>query len=269
MKAPYQAETIARNLVKARLSATALIEYPGVMPESLDEAYAVQDAAIPLMDRAIVGWKVGRIMPPLSACYGCERLSGPIFAGTAVDEGAPGAIFVGGFGAAEAEYLLRVGRAPAVGQTHFTLDQAADLIDAVHIGIEIASSPFVGINEHGPTVTISDFGNNNGIIIGPAIDDWRSQELDELEVTTRIDGMLFQSGRAGAFPDGIVGSARFLIANLVGRGIAIQPGWWISSGAVTGVHSVTVGQRVEADFGHLGIVACTISAQLPQVSPEA
>ncbi len=33
------------------------------------------------------------------------------------------------------------------------------------------------------------------------------------------------------------------------RGIALQPGQWISSGAVTGVHDARPGQTVEARFG--------------------
>ena len=44
-----------------------------------------------------------------------------------------------GFAAAEAEFVLRIGTAPPAGKTHFTLAEAANLIDAVHVGIEIAS----------------------------------------------------------------------------------------------------------------------------------
>ena len=264
MKAQEQAESIARHLVGARRQAAALSEYPGAMPTSLDEAYAIQAAAISLIDQPIAGWKVGRIHPPLSTQYGSDRLSGPIFRVSVGKTGSNGVIFADGFGAAEAEFLLRIGSAPAAGKGPLTLDEAAALIDVVHIGIEIASSPFVGINVNGPAVTISDFGNNNGLIVGPAIADWRDAGLDDLEISTRIDGETIGTGRASAFPDGIIGSVRFVIENLIGRGFAIEPGWWISSGAVTGVHEVGVGQHVEADFGALGIVACTIEAQRPE-----
>lgn len=261
MNAHPQAETIARSLVEARQQAKGLVDYPGAMPVSLDEAYSIQQAAIARIGRPIVGWKVGRINPPLSEQFGAERLAGPIFAGGIGDPGSAGAIFAEGFGAAEAEFLLRIGRAPAAGKTSFTLDEAAELIDAVHIGIEIASSPFTGINDHGPAVTISDFGNNNGLIVGPAIADWRSADLDNVEVVSRIDGAVVNNGHARAFPDGLAGSVRFIVENLIARGFAIKPGWWISSGAVTGVHQIGLGQRFDADFGSLGHVSCTIEAQ--------
>jgi 2-keto-4-pentenoate hydratase len=259
-----QAKTISERFVTARRDATGFTDYPGDVPATLADGYAVQEQAIAIAGGTIAGWKVGRIMPPLSERFGTDRLAGPIFADSVGPEGSAGAIFADGFGAAEAEFLLRIGQAPAAGQTSFTLDEAADLIDAVHIGIEIASSPFTGINEHGPVATISDFGNNNGLIVGAAIADWRTRGLEDIEVTTRIDGELIKSGVASAFPDGLIGSVRFLIENLVGRGFAIEPGWWISSGAVTGVHPVRVGQTVEADFGPLGTVTCTIAASQPK-----
>jgi 2-keto-4-pentenoate hydratase len=261
VKAQEQTESIAHHLVSARRQAVGLPEYPGAMPASLDEAYAIQASAISLVDQPIIGWKVGRIHPPLSTEFGSDRLAGPIFADSVGAPGSGASIFADGFGAAEAEFLLRIGHAPAPGKASLTLDEAAALIDAVHIGIEIASSPFVGINVNGPAVTISDFGNNNGLIVGAAIENWRDQGLDDIEIITRIDGEVIGTGRASAFPDGIVGSVRFIVENLIARGFAIQPGWWISTGAVTGVHEVEVGQHIEADFGPFGMVTCSIEAQ--------
>ena len=37
------------------------------------------------------------------------------------------------------------------------------------IGIEIASSPLVNINDYGPAVVASDFGNNAGLLLGAEI----------------------------------------------------------------------------------------------------
>ena len=91
--------------------------------------------------------------------------------------------------------------------------------------------------------------------------DWRTAGLDDVEITSRIDGAVIGTGRSANFPDGVLGSARFLIENMVARGIAIEAGWWISTGAVTGVHPVKVGQHFEADFGRFGAIDCTIAAQ--------
>ncbi len=253
-------QEIAEAFVRARSEGQGLARFPGVIPASLAEGYRVQDAAIALRSAPIGGWKVGKIDPPVE---GRNRLSGPIFADTIVPAAATPPempIFPDGFGAAEAEYLLRIGTAPPPGKTRFTREEAIALIDAVHVGIEVASSPFAGINDHGPIVTISDFGNNNGLVIGPAIDGWRQGTFESWPVELRINGAVAGRATAARMLDGPFGAARFLFELLAERGIAITPGAWISSGAVTGVHRVGVGDRVDATFdGRIG-VACVIKA---------
>jgi 2-keto-4-pentenoate hydratase len=260
-----QAQDVAARFVEARRKAAGLRDYPGRPPTTLDEAYAIQDAAIAAFAEPVAGWKVGRIHPPLSESLGANRLAGPAFAGMvhAVEEQGEGLIFADGFGAAEAEFLFRIGSPPPAGQTRFALDEVAALIDAVHIGIEIASSPLPTINSLGPAVTISDFGNNNGILIGAAVEGWADGAYAEQEIAVRIGGTTIGTGRASAFPDGPLGSVRFLLENVVKRGFAPEAGWWISTGAVTGVHQVRIGQRVEADFGPFGRIGCVIGAQRP------
>lgn len=258
----YSAEAlrVAEAFVSARRDGRALSEYPGQIPETLDHAYAVQDAAIGLRDVAIGGWKVGRINPPQE---GFDRLAGPIFVDRIVQaDGAPPAmsIFSGGFGAAESEFLLRIGTAPDPDQKHFTREEAAALIDAIHIGIEVASSPFPRINTLGATVTISDFGNNNGLVVGQAIEGWRELDYEHWPVELRINGRVAGTGTAADMLDGPVGAARFLFESLAVRGIVLQPGQWISSGAVTGVHPVAAGDRIEARFDDRLSVECIIEA---------
>lgn len=266
MRGNDQAGLIADRFLAARRGATGLADYPGPPPATLEDGYAIQAAAMARSADRVAGWKVGRILPPLAERYGCDRLAGPIFAASlgAADGDATGFVFDHGFGAAEAEFLLRIGHAPVAGQRHFTLEEAAAHIDAVHIGIEIASSPFEGINDHGPAVTISDFGNNNGLLVGPAVPDWRSGAYIEQAVVTRIDGFAVGTGTAAAFTDGAIGSVRFLLEHLAARGMALEPGWWISTGAITGVHPVRPGQDVEADFGPFGTLRCRIEAQKPR-----
>lgn len=250
---------IARAFVEARRSGAALADYPGTIPGDLADAYAVQDAALALTDAAVRGWKVGRINPPID---GFDRLAGPIFR-VVEATGTPVAmpVIAGGFGAAEAEFLLRIGRAPDPARRRYTLAEARDLIDAVHVGIEIASSPFAGINTHGATVTISDFGNNNGLLIGAAAEGWRDGDLNAWPVELWINGTRIGAAKAAAMLDGPFGAARFLFEHMAARGIALHPGQWISSGAVTGVHEVAIGDEVTAIFDDRLSVACTIEAQ--------
>lgn len=257
------AAEIAARFVVARHAATGLSTYPGPLPTALDDAYAIQDAAIGLGGEAVVGWKIGRIHPPLSEEFGTTRLIGPALASQvlALDEGATGYRIADGFGAVEAELMLRVGTPAEPAARDWTAAEALALIDAVHIGFEIASSPYPGINADGPLVTISDQGNNHGLLIGPALPAWQNVDLDAVAVTMRIDGAVVGSGVPAAFPGGIAGSVLALLENLAVRGIVLERGTWISTGAITGVHEVVAGQVAEAEFAGIGTIRCTIANQ--------
>ncbi|MFV0624364.1 2-keto-4-pentenoate hydratase [Sphingomonas sp. ac-8] len=261
------AETIARAFVEARRAATPVADYPGARPTTLADAYAVQDRAIALRGGAVAGWKVGRVPAPYLEQLGVPRLAGPIFSDqirTAADAAAALPVIAGGFAAVEAEYLLRIGSTPAPGTT-LTAEQAVDLVDAVHVGFEIASSPYAGINADGPLVTISDFGNHNALRVGAPVPDWRSRAFEDWQVSTHVDGACVGGAQARTMLDGPFGAVAFLVESLARRGLTLLPGQWISSGAVTGVHPVAVGAQVEARFGELR-VSGTIEAAARQES---
>ena len=252
---------IARAFVDARRNWKTLAEYPGRRPTDLAGAYAIQDAALEQWDRPIGGWKVGKINPPASHELGANRLIGPAFADTIQPEAedlAQFPIFSGGFAAMEAEFMLRL--APREAAPPTSPEQAMDWVDEVRIGLEVASSPYAAINRDGPCVTVSDHGNNAGLLLGRLVDraDW--SRLDEVGVTLAIDGE--EKGRAttATMLDGPFGAAAFLLRNLAERGIDPQAGWWISSGAITGVHEIAAGQHATAVFDGIGEIAARVIA---------
>ncbi|HEV7314339.1 2-keto-4-pentenoate hydratase [Sphingopyxis sp.] len=259
MLATSDQENVARALIDARAGKTPLTVYPGAMPQTMAEAYAIQDRAIALDGRRVGGWKVGRIASELVDRYGGNRLTGPIFADEifegAVNPAMP--VYTDGFAAAEAEVLLCFGE---VGTRDYDVDSVKDCITDVRTGIEIASSPFPEINRHGPAVTASDYGNNKGLILGPSIADWRDADLIRMPVEMAIDGETVGAATMENMLDGPFGSALFLIGILRTRGIAIPPGTWVSAGAITGIHEIRPGQRAEALFDGKIRVGCSIKS---------
>lgn len=249
---------IARTFTDARRTGRAVPAYPGAEPDSLDAAYRVQDDAIALWPDRIAGWKLGRIPPPLDERFGAGRLAGPIFAQniwTAVSD-VPTAFGVidGGFAAVEAEYVLELADT-AVDRDGWTAESAAELVGRVFTGVEIAGSPFPGINDHGPAVTASDFGNNAGLILGAEVQDWRAR-LSGLTCSVTIDGEVIGTGGAASIPNGPLDSLAFLLTLLHRRGRRLEAGQLISTGAATGVHRIFIGQSAVADFGSDGKIAC-------------
>jgi len=247
----------ARAFVEARRAGRFLSPYPGAMPATLSEAYDIQDEAIAGWPDRIAGWKLGRIREPLDQKYGAGRLAGPIFSRNVWQAGAEPTRFPvidGGFAAVEAEYIIELG-VDAPDRGDWTAASVAPLVGRIFTGVEIAGSPFAGINDHGPAVTASDFGNNAGLIPGDEIAGWRDR-LASLTCTVSIDGQVVGRGGSVDIPGGPLDSLAFLLNLLHARGRRLEAGQLISTGAATGVHQIFIGQSSVADFGSDGKIAC-------------
>jgi 2-keto-4-pentenoate hydratase len=252
------AEAIAKSFVAARRSAKPLAAFPGTIPRDLDAAYLCQKLAIQSWPDRLIGWKVGMIPPPLCPIYGTDRLAGAIFHG-GVREAAGEVefpVFVGGFAAVEAEFVLRIVNDAPAGKLDWTEREARALAGAMHIGIETAGSPLATINVLGPTVIAADFGNNAGLIVGPEIHNWAAQPLDSLAIVTSIEGEIVGRGDAAMLPRGPIGALQFLAGQAAKMGWPLKAGMLVSTGAVTGVHDIEAGQSAVADFGAHGKISC-------------
>lgn len=255
-------ERIAQAFVGARTEWKALPDYPGDRPQDLASAYRVQDHALRLWNRAVGGWKVGKIPPPRDAVLGANRLVGPILADTIFEQvgsPTPMPVFVGGFAAAEAEFALRI-RVLEGAELPTTDAETYDWVEEIRIAIEIASSPYKGINDDGPCVTVSDHGNNAGLVLGAVLPRDKWDGINDIVVETFIDGDNVGKATTASMLDGPFGAVRFLLANLKERGLMAQASGWVSSGAVTGVHDVSAGQSVEARFEGVGSLSTLITA---------
>lgn len=257
------ADRIAEAFVAARRAGASIAAYPGPVPADFTTSYAIQEQAIALDGRTIVGWKVGRVHPPQSVEHGTDRLAGPIFDSSVVaasNEAVAMPVVAGGFAAVEAELLFRIDRLPDSNPR--TLDDAAIMahVGAVHVGIEIAGSPYAKINGDGPLVTASDFGNNAGLVTGPELPDWRSRDLASITAAVAIDGA--EVGRADmrALPGGPIESVRFLLGHITARAAPTPLPFWVSAGAISGVHPIAIGSTAVASFDDTQSIACRIVA---------
>ncbi|NWG53179.1 MAG: 2-keto-4-pentenoate hydratase [Hydrogenophilaceae bacterium] len=260
LKRQFSPSAIAGAFVEARRLAQALAAYPGVRPTTLAEAYAVQDAAIALWPDAVAGWKIGLVPPDQRAAVGADRIAGPIFTRQVQHAARAGVadlpVIRGGFSAVEAEFVFRIGAdAPTDRRAWTPIDAAALPLD-LHIGVECAGSPLAAINDLGAAVTASDFGNNAGLVVGQAIPDWRKRAWSELTAQTFIDDVEVGAGAAAALPGGPFSALAFILEHAAARGRPLRAGQWISTGAVTGVHRIAVGQRARCVFDRLGEVSC-------------
>jgi 2-keto-4-pentenoate hydratase len=172
-------------------------------------------------------------------------------------------VLVGGFAAVEAEFVFRLARDAAPDKTAWTIDEASALVGDLILGVEPAGSPLASINALGPTAVASDFGNNNGLILGPKVDRWRDR-LDAMTCRTLIDGVEVGTGGAASIPGGPFESLRFLLELTARRGRPLKAGDLISTGAATGIHDIVPGQTAKIIFDGLGEIVCRPHAARPK-----
>ncbi len=218
-----------------------------------------------------MGWKVARIGPEWQPRYSEERLIGPILNGKLYrDE--PGQVtdcpvINGGFAAVEAEIGIFVGADVPADKMDWTVESAATVVAKLCVGVEIASSPLASINDLGPGAVISDFGNNWGAIAGAAIEDWRTRSVS-LPVSTYIDGLLVGSA-AVAVSQAPLSAFAFALNKAARLGRPLRQGQYISTGMITGVHDIRVGQRARICFGDNardGEILCRAVSSSPHAS---
>lgn len=249
------AAATAEAFVSARLASRATPDYPGVLPATMADGYAIQEIAIGLYPDQIIGWKVGGVPPAKQAQLGTHRLAGPIFARNRwpVEGDITVKAIEGGFCAVEAEFIARIGPDVDPAKTDWTVEEATAAVDAVFIGIEIAGSPLSAINDLGPPIVASDFGNNAGVFVGLELTDWRDR-IDGIVVETVIDGASVGTGGSPSLQGGAMESVRFLLEHCARRGRPLTQGTLVSTGAVTGVHRIYAGSDFTCDFRGVGVI---------------
>jgi len=265
VQTPDADQAVAETFVRARLAARAVPTYPGEAPEEMARSYAIQDAAIALYPDRVAGWKVGGVPPAQQSALGVHRLAGAIFAGnvwTVGEAPTPLPAIEGGFAAVEAEFIARIGVDADPAKTDWTIEEAADQIDAVFIGVELAGSPLSAINDLGSAVVASDFGNNGGLVIGPELTNWR-ERLDAIQVETVIDGVSVGKGGSLSLAGGALESVRFLLEHCARWGRPLTAGMLVSTGAVTGVHRIYADSQAACVFEGVGEVRCSVVKAVP------
>ena len=277
---PYQ--STADRFVNARRTAATLPDYPGDLPVTMAEAYAIQNAALDQWHQALAGWKIARLHPDFQVQHGAERLAGPIFRPTVKDYTRPVTVpvFDGGFGAVEAEYILRIDHDADPEKTEYSEEEALRLVDALFVGVEMAGSPFPQINTLGPAVTASDFGNNFGLILGPRLLELDSDStphslsqevVQTFRSKTEIDGEVVGEGGLFVMPGGPLKALAWLAGHLAERGRPLTRGLLISTGQTTGVHRILPGQSATVIFSGaldavLELKAAALTAGAPEIS---
>ncbi|MEM6626355.1 MAG: 2-keto-4-pentenoate hydratase [Pseudomonadota bacterium] len=255
-------EAIANAIVEARKTSQCLDAFPGAPPPTLNDAYAVQDLAIAQHPSPIVGWKVAGVLGANAEKYGVDRLVGPVIEGTRWETG-PNlsniSIIEGGHAAVEGEIVAILNQDAPADKLDWSADEARALIGSLHAGVEIAGSPYPRADVEPSTVTISNLGNNLGMIVGDELPAWRDWALEDWRCKSYVDDILVGENIPNRATGGPLESVRFLLENAARRGRPLEAGMAICTGAITGVHDVKPGSRARIQFAGADPITFNIS----------
>lgn len=260
-------DELSERLVNARLRAKPLRHFPGSLPTTLEQAYAVQSASIDRWHDKVVAWKVARLPEPDRGRFPAERLIGPVFE-SSIHTVASGScavmpVYQGGFAAVEAEYALMLGATIQPSDREYSDSEVADLISAVYGAAEIASSPIATLNDIGAMAVIPDFGGNFGLVVGPKVAEWRSLAPGSLIASVTVEGEKVGETTTPTIEHDPLQAVKALIAICASRGIELPKGTLISTGALTGVHDMAVSSTALLDFGEFGSFEVRFEAAAP------
>jgi len=108
-------------------------------------------------------------------------------------------------------------------------------------------------------MTIADNGGGIGFVFGDEVQNWRSIDFRQHHITLQVDDKTSAENFLGDMRCIPLEALADLINHLKERGIALNEGDFVSTGAATVPQPFQKGSKVVADFGELGRIDLSFS----------
>ena len=247
-----------RRLAEAWLAARALDAFPDELrARSRAQAYAVQDAMAAAIAEPVTGWKLGATSPTMRARAGHDgAIIGRVFESVTFDT--PAKLSMARFpdSRVECEFAFRMHDAILPRARPWTAGELAERA-VLHVAVEIIGNRYpkdAGAFKPATNDEIADNGAGIGFVFGPAVAHWGRHDLRNLRIDIRIDDREPAENFLGECRCDPI-EALLQAAGILGeRGIAIEAGQYVSTGAATDPQPVRAGSVVRARFGFLGAI---------------
>lgn len=225
-------------------------------PDTIEQAYAVQDGLAASAGLAVAGYKIGATNDRVQARFGVDApFSGRLFAefvGESPLDVPAGCV---NFHAIEPEFDFVMGRALAPRATPYTSEEVRQAVASVHPAIEVPDSRYTDWLSMTAADLIADNAIAGLLCLGPAAEGGLAHDLAAQPVIVRRNGEAVSEG-AGRNVLGDPWNVLVWLANrLSARGATLEAGHIVTTGSATDIVQCRPGDTVTADFGPLGEVA--------------
>jgi 2-keto-4-pentenoate hydratase len=247
---------LARLLWEARRDGQ-VIDPCGVQePESIEQAYAVQDELVRLSGQPSAAIKVGSTSAEARSLLGTtEPGSCPVLARYCFETPATIRLVADNMPALEGEFAFRLRHQLAPREAAYGDAEVYDAIEAVAGAIEVVGSRLRGgLAGRGRYFATADSGVNIALIVGEWQHNWRDFDLKAQPVTMLVNSEKKGAGTGARALGDPLAVMVWLANHYSHRGQGLRAGEVVSTGTCTGLDSVYGGDHVIADFASLGQV---------------
>lgn len=232
------------------------------LPQTVDEAYALQRAGIDVSGQKMCGYKIGATSVEIQELLGLSGpFYGPVFAEYCRDNKATIKVHESHGPKVEPEVVISIGKDIDAGSGEVTDADVRECIDWIAPAFEIVSTRWADVGNQRGNCVIADFGSNHDLVIGEHYTDWRDIDLGSSPVTLSINGDEVAKGHTGL---SIAGNPVSIVTWLVNhpgmRSIGLKKGEVISCGTCTDVKVISPGDHLVADYGKLGSLEVNVVA---------
>jgi 2-keto-4-pentenoate hydratase len=233
-------------------------------PATLDDGYAVQDAARPLIAArgrgAPIGWKIGSTSPPMQAALGIPYpCAGTLYAGTVHrnhtamdrrDYAKPGL---------ECEIAVRLGADLPARDGGHTRASVLPAVAAVMTSIELVEWRFVDFKRAGVPSLVADDFFSCGCVLGPEQPPEVLAGDADIPGRFTVDGVVASAGSARDILGHPLNSLAWLADHRATRGAPLHAGDIVTLGSIVAALRPDRPCLVEASFDGLGAATVAVT----------
>ena len=247
-------DNLATRLWRARKEGRDAELEPGDKSLSVEDAYRLQQIYVRISGERRSGWKVGATAAAMQKSIGLsEPFAGPLLEGSTLLSPTSCALVAGQAVIVEVEFVLRMGEDYA-GADPVSTEALSATVDAVCAGIEVAGMRFPeNMGRPSAALVVADAAANIALVHGTPVTEWRDFDLATHAADLFINGERVDGGAGDKVMGNPINSLAWLAGFLSRQGLSLQRGDLITTGTITDMRPVAVGDEVVADFGGLGV----------------
>jgi 2-keto-4-pentenoate hydratase len=233
---------------------------PKHRPESLMDAYAVQDQVVKYIGGEAEGWKIGCTNVVAQEQLGVAEP----FRGRVLQKGvhqSPATVSAGAtmMRVVETELAFRLGAGLPLKNAPYTKETVEAAIEALVPSLEIVDSVWEDWEKVGALHLIADNACHAGLVLGEEQRNWRDVDLAEFEVSVSMNGDTPLTGKGGNALGHPLNGVAWLANDLASLGRELKAGEIVSTGVLTGLIFANAGDHIVADYGRFGKIELTFT----------